>query len=222
MRWGSALKQYISRCSTWFLISGGLFLLCTLMAFAQIGGQPGSQLGRTNGADSVIDNLNHAGIQSGSPETAQSSSQKNMERDFLSNILRDGNAETALSEMATQQSNDDQVKKFAHEMIVDNQRISQELYSGSLGNICPVISQTPARVRDIAKKMKTLDGVQFDGTYLSQLEAYVRHDQEMLKDSPNFSNFLDMETTVSQMKLLADDRVLQIGKLAESENIVLQ
>lgn len=214
MRKGSALKQGLSTYPTTFLLLGALLLGCAPMISAQIG--------RTNGAGNLPDDLGRSGIQSGSSQTAQSSSQKHIERDFFSNILRDSNAETMLSEIAIQQSSDDQLKKFAHQIISDNQRISQELYSGSLGNICPVISQTPARVHDIAKKMNHLSGIQFDGTYLSQLEAYIEHDQAMIKGAPNFSNFLDMETTVSQMRLLADYRIDQIGKLADNDNIVLR
>jgi predicted outer membrane protein len=213
MRKGLALKQELSSHPTRLLLVGAFLLGCAPLVFAQIG--------RSNGAGNVNDDLNRPGLQSGSP-TAQSSSRKHEERDFFSNILRDGKAETELSKLAIQQSSDGQLKTFARQMISDNLRISQELYSGSLGNICPVISQTPARVRDIVTTMKTLSGIQFDGTYLSQLEAYIEHDQEMIKGAPDFSNFSAMETTVSQMRLLAEHRTLQIGRLAEDDNIVLR
>ena len=208
------MQQEIPTYSIKLLLIGGLLLGCAPLMFAQIG--------RPNGAGNLTDDLNRPGTQSSSSSTAQSSSQKNEDRDFFSNILRDCKAETELSKLAIQQSSDDQLKNFARQIISDNQRISQDLYSGSLGNICPVISQTPARVRDIAKEMKTLRGIQFDGTYLSQLEAYVKHDQEMIKGAPNLTNFSDMETTVSQMRLLADHRIAQMGKLAENDNIVLR
>jgi hypothetical protein len=204
-----ATKQKIFCHLTSLMLASGLILTATAAALAQMSGRPGGD-------------LNRPGMQPDPLGSTQSSSLENLQRDLLSNILRDGNAETALSRVALEQSSNENIRKLAQQTIANNLTISKSLYSGALGRICPVISQTPNQVLEMAKKMKELTGIQLDGVYLSQLQAYVRHDQKMMKDTRAFGSSPDIDGMVMQMRALADSRMHQIDQIASGESFLLR
>ena len=152
--------------------------------------------------------------------------QNNAEADFLGNMRRNIKVETDLSKMALKNSSNDDVKKFAAQVISENRRNEMQLTSATSSNPnlsgVPYAEDTPSQTRQAEKQMKKLTGTQFDGMYLAQMNGYVKNDQSATANASGNANSSDLNAVMMQLRNTADDRIKQIAQVAQSENFKLQ
>lgn len=194
--------------------------LAQMAGSGSMSGMNGSQMGMPNGGMNT--GMNRPGMQPGTPGMGQNMLQNSMERNFLANALNDVRAETDLSKLALKKTTNDGVKKLARQVIADNHTLENSLNQEVMGNSFPMIGGLPGQFRKTEKKMKELTGIQFDGTYLSEILGYVKNDQKVSRDASASMNLPSLSPTILQMRNLSDNRVQQIKQLAQSENIKFQ
>src|SRR5665213_366715 len=118
------MRHNVSSFSSIALLMSGL-LLATPAVLAQMrgGGAPiGGQNGSMNQPGTSPNNMQpNGGMQQ------QNSPQANMERSFLADMRRNLNVETELSKLAVKNSSNDNVKKFAQQVISENRSVDSQL-----------------------------------------------------------------------------------------------
>ena len=155
------------------------------------------------------------------------SGQNGLESSFVATMRRNSEVETDLSKMALKNSGDDGVKKFASQVIRENRKDEMALV-GASRNTDPsdttptFVASVPSQTRNAEKQMKKLSGAQFDEMYLSQLNAYVNSDRQMLGKYSAALSSPGLQLAAMRMRNTADQRKQQIAQVAQSENFTIQ
>ena len=155
------------------------------------------------------------------------SGQNGLESSFVATMRRNSEEETDLSKMALKNSGDDGVKKFASQVIRENRKDEMALV-GASRNTDPsdttptFVASVPSQTRNAEKQMKKLSGAQFDEMYLSQLNAYVNSDQQMLGKYSTDLSSPGLQSAAMRLRNTADQRKQQIAQVAQSENFTIQ
>lgn len=136
-------------------------------------------------------------------------------------LYRNTNVETNLSKMAMKNSNNADVKKFAHQAMSDDRNLGGELMAYAVKYNLRLIAEAPASTVEAQKQMKNLTGEAFDKIYLVQMDAFVKDDQ---KTAAQASAMSDPEVSALGTKIqnLASDRAKQITALTTGEGFQIQ
>ncbi len=128
-----------------------------------------------------------------------------MDKKFVMKAAQGGMAEVQLAQLAQQKSQDDNVKKFAQQMIDDHTPANQKLtqIAGTKGVTPP--TDIDAADQKMMTKLQALDGKKFDTAYL---KGQVTAHKTMLKLFQDESK----KGTDSDLKSFADDTVPTIQK----------
>jgi len=204
-----------SSCAA-ILVSAFLFAPA---AQAQVPGAPPA--GGQNG------NMNQPGMSPNNMQPTpgmrqQNNAQSSQEQAFLATMRRNAEAETELSKLALKQSGNDNVKKFAQQVISDNRKAEGQLDMSASNAGVSFAPPIPEETRKAEKQMKKQTGTQFDGMYLAQMDAYVKNDQKTVGDSSLTNSSQDLQSLTMRLRTQADERAQQIAQLAQSENIKIQ
>ena len=166
------------------------------------------------------------GMSPGMQPNGQMAMQNDAKVSFFANARRNSKVETDLSKLALKNGSNDDVKKFAQQVISENRRNEMALTSapGSNANTSgvPPTAPVPSQTHQAEKEMKKLTGTQFDAMYLSQMKGYVDNDQKIVSDASSMQNSADMGSLTMQLRNTADQRAKQIAQVAQSENIKIQ
>jgi predicted outer membrane protein len=214
------MKRIIWKISGPAVLSGGLLFAGTQATLAQM--QNGAMAGQNQNMNQQQQQQQPGML----PNGMQPNQQNSAEANFVATMRRNSKVETDLSKMAMKNSSNDQVKQLAKDVIAQNRKSDMALTSatsstGQLGGMsfpAPVPSQT----HQAEKQMKKLTGTDFDKMYLSQMDGYVKNDQQTISAASGSLNSGDMGSLTMQLQNTADARAKQIAQVAQSENFKVQ
>ena len=147
--------------------------------------------------------------------------QKGDTQEVLAHLYRNTNAETGLSKMAMKNSQNADVKKFAHQAMSDDRNLGGKLMAYAVKYNLRLIATAPASTVAAEKQMKNLTGTDFDKMYLVQMDAFVKDDQ---KTAAQASAMSDPEVSAigTKMQNLSSDQAKQITALTTEEGYQIQ
>lgn len=153
--------------------------------------------------------------QPNSPESMQ-------EQNFLGNMRRNFTAENELSKLALKNSSNDDVKKFAQQVMSQNRSVDTRLdmFASNAGQT--FAAEVPPETRKAEKQMKKLKGTPFDGMYLSQMDAYIKDDQKVASDATLTSNKPELRDLAMSLRMQSDQRTQQFAQVAKSANVTIK
>ena len=143
-------------------------------------------------------------------------------QEVLAHLYRNTNAETGLSKMAMKNSQNADVKKFAHQAMSDDRNLGGKLMAYAVKYNLRLIATAPASTVAAEKQMKNLTGTDFDKMYLSQMDGYVKNDRQATQGAQSAMNSSDLSALTMQLQRAADSRAQQLTQVAQSENFKLQ
>jgi putative membrane protein len=158
------------------------------------------------------------GSQSSSGSQAQSSSssqggQLNQEEQTFLKHAIDGNMfEIKASEAAQQQAQDDQVKKFAQQMVQDHQQALDQLKQIAQSKGVQAPSDLSQPHQEELQAMQSLQGKDFDQSYISAMKAAHAKDVSKFTDKAAVSKDQDIKQFCAQI----------VPKLREHRQMVMQ
>ena len=205
------------------LAPGILLLTLTPGALAQMhGGAPMGGSTNSNMNNSNNNNMSPDGMQpngTGGPQNADQIVEQNM----FGNLRRNFDVENDLSKIALKNSSNDDVKKFAHQVITENHGLSNDLIipnpNGDTLNQPEIV---PDQTKKAEKQMKKMTGKPFDQIYLVQMDAYIKNDQEVANKAEAASNVPKVSEVGIRVRSLSDDREKQIGTLTQETGFKIQ
>jgi predicted outer membrane protein len=202
-----------------------VLLLMTPAALAQMhtpapmGGTPSSGMNNNNNNMSP-DGMN--GMQPGGP-TAPENNQDMIERSTFGNLRRNFDVETHLSKMALKHSNNEDVKKFATQVIGENHGLSNDLIvPNPNGQMMMGPEMVPSVTRKAEKQMKKMTGKPFDELYLVQMDAYVKNDQQTAHNAEAMTSLPKMSEVGMRVRTMSDQREQQIADLTKKVGFVIK
>lgn len=204
------------------LLAPGLLLLTlTPAAVAQMHG--GAPMGGTANSNMNNPNGNMApdGMQPTGPMGAQNSDQM-MERNTFGNLRRNFDVENDLSKLALKNSSNDDVKKFAHQVITDNHGLSNDLLLPNPTGEVMDPETVPSQTKKAEKQMKTMTGKPFDQMYLVQMDAYVKNDQQVAHNAETAVSVAKLSEVANRVQSVSEEREKQIGTLTQETGFKIQ
>lgn len=124
--------------------------------------------------------------------------------------------------MALKNSSNEDVKKFAQEVITQNHGLSNDLIiSNPTGEILEP-KTVPSQTKQAEKQMKKLTGKPFDQLYLVQMDAYIKNDQTVARSAHATMSVPKVIEVANRVQSLSDDREKQIGTLAQETGFKIQ
>jgi putative membrane protein len=89
---------------------------------------------------------------------------------FVAKAAQSGMAEVELSQLALQNSKDEQVRSFAQQMVQDHEKANMELKSIAQKHNLQVPPKTDAKHQQALEKLKGQSGAQFDAAYSKDMK----------------------------------------------------
>lgn len=217
------VRSHLNFVKAGCLAAGFLLLTLTPGALAQMhpsapmgGASPNSNMNNPNG------NMAPDGMQPGAPGGALSNDQI-AEQNMFGNLRRNFDVENNLSKMAVKNSSNDDVKKFAQQVISENHSLSNELImpnpNGEMG-MQP--ESVPSETKKAEKQMKKMTGKPFDQMYLVQMDAYIKNDQEVAQKAKAATNMAKVNEVGIKVQSQSEDREKQIGTLTQETGFKIQ
>ena len=210
------LGNYFNFLKASLLAPGLLLLTMAPAALAQMHG------GAPMGGSSPSNMNNNPNMPPGGPLGSQNSDQM-VEQNMFGNLRRNFDVENDLSKMALKNSSNDDVKKFAHQVISENHGLSNELIvPNPNGDLLIPPEMVPDQTRKAEKQMKKMTGKPFDQMYLVQMDAYVKNDQEVAQKAEAASNVSKVSEVGTRVRSLSDDRRKQIATLTQESGFKIE
>ncbi|HZC43921.1 MAG TPA: DUF4142 domain-containing protein [Acidobacteriaceae bacterium] len=203
------------------LAPGLLFLTITPAALAQV--RPGAPMGGTNNNNMNNPNGNMApdGMQPNGP-TGPLSSDQMMQRNTFGNLRRNFDVEDRLSKMALKNSSNDNVKKFAQQVITENHGLSSDLTIPNANGDMMDPETVPSETKKAEKQMKKMTGKPFDQMYLVQMDAYVKDDKQVAQKAQTATSAPKVSEMGTRVQSVSEDRAKQIATLTQETGFKIQ
>jgi predicted outer membrane protein len=204
------------------LLAPGLLLLTLASgALAQMHG--GAPMGSSTNSNMNNNNPNMSpdGMQPNGTMGQQSSDQM-AEQNMFGNLRRNFDVENDLSKMAMKNSGNDDVKKFAQQVISENHGISNDLTIPNPNGEMMQSETVPSQTKKAEKQMKKMTGKPFDQMYLVQMDAYIKNDQQVANKAEEATNVPKVSEVGIRVRSLSDDRQKQIGTLTQETGFKIQ
>lgn len=215
-------RHYFNFLGAGLFAPGLLLLTMTSTALAQMhpgapmgGASPNSNMNNPNG------NMSQNGTPPNGPMGAQSSDQM-MERNMFGNLRRNFDVETKLSKMALKNSSNEDVKKFAQQVISENHSLSNDLIVPNPTGEMMEPEMVPSETKKAEKQMKKLTGKPFDQLYLVQMDAYIKNDQEVAQKAQAATSLPKVNEVGTRVRSMSEDRAKQIGTLTQEDGFKIQ
>ncbi len=140
----------------------------------------------------------------------------------LTRISRNSQIETQMSKMALKNSANADVKKFAKQMIKDNNDIGGRVFSAAITYGYHLQIDPSDATSQAEKKMKQLTGTDFDKMYLVQMDAFVKDDKEVAAEASGTQGEGDVSAIGDRLQGLVESRAKQIPELTSAEGFKIQ
>ncbi|MGH9615613.1 MAG: DUF4142 domain-containing protein [Acidobacteriaceae bacterium] len=157
----------------------------------------------------------------GAPNSAQNAEQM-MQRNIFDNLRRNFDVETKLSKMAMKNSTNDDVKKFAQQVISANRGLSNELIVPNPDGLMFNPEVVPNQTRKAEKQMKKMTGTPFDQMYLVQMNAYVKNDRQVAQKASSMGNSAKVNEVGVRVQSMSDERETQIASLTKEDGFTIK
>jgi predicted outer membrane protein len=155
--------------------------------------------------------------------TAPENNQDMIERNTFGNLRRNFDVETHLSKMALKNSNNEDVKKFAQQVIAENHGLSNDLIIPNPdGQMMMGPEMVPSVTQKAEKQMKRMTGKPFDQLYLVQMDAYIKNDQQTAHNAEAMMNLPKMSEVGMRVRTMSDEREKQIATLTTETGFKIQ
>ena len=209
-------KNHFSFLRAAFLVPGLALLTMSPAVVAQAhGGAPmgGAPMG---GAPNNNPNNNTApdGLQPNGP-MAPGNNTQTIEHNTFGNMRRNFDVETHLSKMALKNSGNDDIKKFAQQVIVENHGLSNQLAVPNVNGEMFQPEMVPSQTRKAEKQMKKMTGPPFDQMYLVQMDAYIKNDQQTARNAAGMMDLPDVSQVGMHVQSMSEQREKQIADLTK-------
>lgn len=207
------------------LLAAGLLLLPVTPAVlaqmhgggAPMGGPPPGGINNNN----MNNNMPPDGLQPNGPNAPQNNVQM-IEHNTFGNLRRNFDVETDLSKMALKNSTNDDVKKFAQQVIADNRRLGNQLIVPNGNGEMFDPEMVPSQTQKAKKQMKKMTGPPFDQMYLVQMDAYVKDDQQTSRGAAAMMSLRNVSEVGTQVQTMSDEREKQIADLTKETGFKIE
>lgn len=217
------VRRHLNFVDASLLASGLLLLALTPGALAQMhGGAPMGGSSPNNNMNNPNGNMAPDGMQPGAPGGALSNDQI-AEQNMFGNLRRNIDVENNLSKMAVKNSSNEDVKKFAQQVISENHSLSNELVMPNPNGEMGLQSESvPSETKKAEKQMKKMTGKPFDQMYLVQMDAYIKNDLEVAQKSKAATNMAKVSEVGIKVQSQSEDRQKQIATLTQETGFKIQ
>ena len=182
---------------------------------APMGGAPGGMNRNSN------TNMSPDGMQPNG-HMAPQSSEEMMERNTFGNFRRNFDVENQLSKMAVKNSSNEDVKKFAQQVMTENHGLSNDLILPNPNGEMTAPELVPSQTKKAEKQMKKMTGKPFDQMYLLQMDAYVKNDQQLAHGAQSMMSVPKVSEVANRIQSVSDEREKQIGTLTQGEGFTIK
>jgi len=196
------------------LATGLLLLTLAPGALAQMHGG-GAPMGGT--PNSMNNNNNNM-----APGMSPENSDQMMERNMFGNLRRNFDVETKLSKMALKNSTNEDVKKFAQQVITENHGLSNDLILPNPTGEMMAPELVPSQTKQAEKQMKKMTGKPFDQMYLLQMDAYIKNDQQVAHSAESMMSVPRVSEVANRVQSVSEEREKQIGTLTQGEGFTIK
>ena len=196
------------------LATGLLLLTLTPAVLAQMHGG-GAPMGGT--PNSMNNNNNNM-----APGMSPENSDQMMERNMFGNLRRNFDVETKLSKMALKNSTNEDVKKFAQQVITENHGLSNDLILPNPTGEMMAPELVPSQTKQAEKQMKKMTGKPFDQMYLLQMDAYIKNDQQVAHSAESMMSVPRVSEVANRVQSVSEEREKQIGTLTQGEGFTIK
>jgi predicted outer membrane protein len=217
------LKSHFNFVKASLLAPAILLLTLTPGAMAQMhGGAPmGGASNNNSNMNNANGNMSPDGMQPPGSQGPQSSDQM-AEQNMFGNLRRNFDVENNLSKMAMKNSSNDDVKKFAQQVISENHSLSNELVFPNPNGEMMQAEMVPNQTKQAEKQMKKMTGKPFDQMYLVQMDAYNKNDREVAQKAQTASRLPKVSEVGTRVQSVSDDREKQIATLTQETGFKIQ
>ncbi|MGO8720823.1 MAG: DUF4142 domain-containing protein [Acidobacteriaceae bacterium] len=199
-----------------------LLLTMTPAVLAQMhGGAPMGGTPNNNTNNNMNNNMSPDGMQPNG-SMAPENSQQMIQRNTFDNLRRNFDVETRLSKMALKNSDNEDVKKFAQQVITENHGLSNQLVIPNPNGEMFDAEVVPSETRKAEKQMKKMTGKPFDQMYLVQMDAYVKNDQQAAHSAEAMMNLPKMSEVGIRVRTMSNEREKQIADLTKEAGFKIQ
>ena len=140
----------------------------------------------------------------------------------LTRISRNSQIETKMSKMALKNSDNADVKKFAKQVIKENNDIGGRVFSAAITygyHLQPDPSDATIQAEN---KMNQLKSTDFDKMYMVQMDAFVKDDKDVATQASATQGEGDVSAIGDRLQALAESRAKQIPELTSAEGFKIQ
>ncbi len=216
------LRKHCNFLKAGLLAPGLLLLTMAPAARAQMhGGAPMGGSAPSNNMNNPNGNMSPDGMQPNGLMGPENNEQM-MERNTFGNLRRNFDVENALSKMAVKNSSNDDVKKFAHQVIAENRGLSNDLVLPNPTGEMMGPEMVPSQTRKAEKQMKKMTGKPFDQMYLVQMDAYVKNDRQVAHNAESMMSVPKVSEVANRVQSLSEDREKQIGALTQETGFKIE
>ena len=216
------LRNHFNFLKASLLAPGLLLLTLTPAALAQMheNAPMGGSANNPNNPNNP--NMSPDGMQPNGAMGSQNRDQM-VEQNMFGNLRRNFDVENDLSKMALKNSTNDDVKKFAHQVISENHGLSNDLYvPNPNGDMMMQPEMVPSQTKKAEKQMKKMTGKPFDQIYLVQMDAYVKDDQQVATKAGDATTMSKVSEVGMRVRSMSDDREKQISTLTQEDGFKIQ
>jgi predicted outer membrane protein len=214
------LKIHLNFLKASLLAPGLLLLTLAPAALAQMHGSA-PMGGANNNMNNNNNNMSPDGMQPNGPMAPQNNEQM-MERNTFGNLRRNFDVENDLSKMALKNSSNEDVKKFAQQVISENHSMSNELIIPNPNGEVMDPEIVPSQTKKAEKQMKKMTGKPFDQMYLVQMDAYVKNDQQVAHSAQTMMSVPKVSEVGTRVQSVSEDREKQIATLTQETGFKIQ
>lgn len=216
------LRNHFNFLKASLLAPGLLLLTLTPAALAQMHGNAPMGGSANNPNNPNNPNMSPDGMQPNGAMGSQNRDQT-VEQNMFGNLRRNFDVENDLSKMALKNSTNDDVKKFAHQVISENHGLSNDLYvPNPNGDMLMQPEMVPSQTKKAEKQMKKMTGKPFDQIYLVQMDAYVKDDQQVATKAGDATTMSKVSEVGMRVRSMSDDREKQISTLTQEDGFKIQ
>lgn len=140
----------------------------------------------------------------------------------LTRISRNSQIETQMSKMALKNSENADVKKFAKQVLKDNNDIGGQVFSAAITYGYHLQVDVPDATSQAEKKMKQLKGTDFDKMYLVQMDAFLKDNKDVATQASATKGEGDVSAIGDRLQELVDSRTKDIASLTQAEGFKIQ
>jgi predicted outer membrane protein len=199
----------------------GVLLLTLAPAVAQMHGNTPMSGAPNSMNNNSNNNMSPDGMQPNGPMGMRNDDQM-VEQNMFGNLRRNFDVENELSKMALKNSSNDDVKKFAQQVISENHSMSNELILPNPNGETVDPEMVPSQTKKAEKQMKKMTAKPFDQMYLVQMDAYVKNDGEVAQKAEAAATVPKVSEVGTRVRSLSEDRQKQIAALTQETGFKIQ